>query len=269
MAKIGVIHYNWPGFSFEEFLRFAAETGYQYVELLLSDVWSPDTDNPETNAERVRKTLESYGLKVSALSAGNDFLQIEEEAIRYQVERMGMICRLARILGDETVVRAEGGIPKDGVPRQQWVDALSECFRRCIDHVEQTGVALAIDNHGYITNDYTILLAVLQQVNHPLIGTNLDTMNYRWYAHDLQVCRRIYELMAPYAKHTHLKDGTGSFKQYRGAALGDGEIDLHYALHCLKQAGYTGVYCAEYEGPEAAGGVGYAKCYLWLKANVV
>ncbi len=268
MAKIGVIHYNWPGFSFEEFLRFAAETGYQYVELQIGDVWTPDTDNPEANAERVRKLVESYGLTVSALAAGNDFLQTDEEAIRYQVERMKRICGLTRILHEEAVVRSEGGAPKESVPRQKWLDALTECFRRCLDFVDEMGVALAIDNHGYITNDYTILLALLQRLNHPLIGTNLDTMNYRWYGHDLQVCKRVYELMAPYAKHTHFKDGFGSLAEYRGAALGDGEIDLLHALECLQRAGYSGVYCAEYEGSEAAGGVGYAKCYRWLKEHV-
>lgn len=267
MAKIGVIHYNWPGFLFEEFLKFAAETGYRYVELQINDVWTPDVDNPERNAERVRKLVESYGLQVSALAAGNDFLQVDEDAIRYQVERMKRVCRLTRILHEEAVVRSEGGAPKESVPRANWLDALTECFRRCVDFVDEMQVALAIDNHGYITNDYTILLALLQRLNHPLIGTNLDTMNYRWYGHDLQVCKRIYELMAPYAKHTHFKDGFGSLVDYRGAALGDGEIDLSYALDCLKKAGYNGVYCAEYEGPQAAGGVGYAKCYRWLKEH--
>lgn len=268
MAKIGVIHYNWPGFSLEEFLKFAAETGYRYVELQINDVWTPDVDNPERNAERVRKLVESYGLQVSALAAGNDFLQVDEDAIRYQVERMKQVCRLTRILGEEAVVRSEGGAPKENIPRAKWLDALTDCFRRCLDFVDEMQVALAIDNHGYVTNDYTILLALLQRLNHPLIGTNLDTMNYRWYGHDLQVCKRIYELMAPYAKHTHFKDGFGSLADYRGAALGGGEIDLQYALDCLKKAGYNGVYCAEYEGPEAAGGVGYAKCYHWLKEHV-
>lgn len=268
MAKIGVIHYNWPGFTFAEFLKFAADTGYQYVELQLPDVWPNETDNPERNAERVRKEVESYGLKVSALAAQNDFAQLEEQAIRYQVERMERVCRLAKILNEEAVVRSEGGAPKDSVPQEKWLDALYECFRRCVEFVDELNVALAIDNHGYITNDYQLLHALLTRVNHPLIGTNLDTMNYRWYGHDLETCKRIYEIMAPYAKHTHMKDGFGSRSDYRGAELGGGEIDLLYALECLKKAGYSGVYCAEYEGPEAAGGVGYAKCYQWLKEHV-
>ena len=38
MQKLGVIHYNFPGFSLTDFLRYASETGYGYVELARGDV---------------------------------------------------------------------------------------------------------------------------------------------------------------------------------------------------------------------------------------
>jgi sugar phosphate isomerase/epimerase len=65
-----------------------------------------------------------------------------------------------------------------------------------------------------------------------------------------------------------MKDGTGSRQNYRGAALGDGEIHLDHALKCLTASGYNGAWTAEYEGPEAEGGVGYEKCYRWLQDNI-
>jgi sugar phosphate isomerase/epimerase len=268
MAKIGVIHYNFPGFSFQNFLTFVSDTGYGYVELDLTDVWGPDVENPEQNAERVKKEVESYGLKVSALSARNDFVQLDEEAIRFQVERMKRVSGLAKILHEESVIRSEGGAPKESVPQERWLDAMYACFSRCVEFAEEMNIGIAIDNHGIVTNDGDLLYALLQKVNHRLIGTNLDTMNYRWYGHDIATCNRFYEIMAPHTLHTHIKDGFGSRRDYKGAALGDGEIHLWYALTCLKRAGYSGVYCAEYEGPEAQGGVGYRKCYEWLKGNV-
>jgi sugar phosphate isomerase/epimerase len=93
-------------------------------------------------------------------------------------------------------------------------------------------------------------------------------MNYRWYGHDLDKIDHFYEILAPHVFHTHMKDGTGSRENYKGAALGEGEIHLHHALECVKKAGYDGAWTAEYEGPEAEGGVGYERCYTWLKANV-
>lgn len=268
MAKLGVIHYNFPDFSFSDFLKFAADAGYQYVELQLPDVWGKEANNPEQNAERVRREVESHGLKVSALAAHNDFVQLDPEAVRSQVERMKRVCGLAKILNEEAVIRSEGGQPKDGVPKEQWLDAMYGCFFRCVDFVESMKIGLAIDNHGVVTNDGDLLYALIQKVNCRLIGTNLDTMNYRWFGHDVATCNRFYEILAPHTLHTHFKDGFDSREKYRGAALGEGEIELQHALNCLHKAGYRGVYCAEYEGSEAQGGVGYRKCCEWLKTKV-
>lgn len=273
MTKFGVIHYNWPDFSFEEYLRCAADFGYGYVELMCGDIW-PDADLNGSHAEmraaalRVREQVEAHGLQVSALGAGNDFVQLDVSAIQFQVQRMRRVCELAGVLGEQTVVRTEGGAPKDEVAPEKWWDAMSECFSRCTPFLDELQIGLAVDNHGYITNEGAPFIAMLQKIGHPLVGANIDTMNFRWWGNDIEACNRFYEALAPHALHVHFKDGFDSRENYRGAALGEGEIDLQYALACLKKAGYNGVYTAEYEGPEAAGGVGYRQCADWLQANV-
>lgn len=264
MSKLGYIHYNWPGFSFDDFLHFAAETGAGYVELQLTDVCENYAFDEE-RAAQVRAQVESHGLKVSALAAHNDFLQADPDAVAFQVDRMKQVAALAQILCDEPILRSEGGQPKDSVPQELWGAALYECFARCTGFADEMGVTLAIDNHGIVTNDGNLLIGLLKRINHPRIGSNLDTMNFRWAANSIENCNRFYSELAPFVKHTHLKDGFGSFKDYRGAALGEGEINLQHALSCLKNANYDGVYLAEYEGPETAGGVGYRKCMEWMK----
>lgn len=268
MSKLGFIHYNWPGFSFDGFLKFAAENGAGWVELQLTDVCEGD-DFDEERAAQVRRQVESYGLKVSALAARNDFVQGDPEAVAFQVGRMQRVAQLATLLCDDPILRSEGGSPKDSVPQELWGDALYECFSRCTDFADKMGVTLAIDNHGIVTNDGDLLIALLKRVNHPRIGSNLDTMNFRWADNSIEECNRFYQELAPWVKHTHLKDGTGSFQEYRGAALGEGEIDLHHALTCLKNANYQGVYLAEYEGSESEGGEGYLKCLKWMQAHVL
>lgn len=269
MSKIGVIHYNFPGFSFEQFLAFAAESGCGYVELHLSDVWGETSPAaPERRAEEVKKLVASHGLRVSALGAHNDFVQLDAAAIESQVARMRQVCVLSKILDDEAVVRTEGGAPKDEVPEARWEDAMYECFSRCTEFVEELGAKLAIDNHGYVTNNGDLLISLLNRIDHPGIGSNLDTMNLRWFGNSLDECNRFYRTLAPRVLHTHFKDGFDGRENYRGAALGEGEIDLCYALQALRESGYNGVFCAEYEGPEPENGVGYRKCVDWLKANV-
>ena len=265
--KLGIIHYNAPGKTLAEFLKYASETGYEYVELFgTSDVLDQAPDNPERKAEEVRKEVESFGIKVSALSAGNDFVVLDEETIKAQVERMGLICKLANIVGAK-VIRTEGGGAKDSVPESRWVEAMAGCLTRCIEFAEKYDVYLAVDNHGYITNDGDLQLELFQRVNSDRVGANMDTMNYRWAGHDLKKIAHFYEIIAPYTFHTHMKDGTGSLGEYRGAALGEGEIDLAYAVKCLKDAGYDGVFCSEYEGSEPSD-IGYRKSCQWMQANL-
>jgi len=129
-------------------------------------------------------------------------------------------------------------------------------------------IKLAIDNHGVVTNDIPLLLEVIKSVDSPLVGSNLDTMNVRWYGWSVAECDEFYPQLAPHVFHTHMKDGTGSRENYQGAALGDGEIHVDYVVELLKEAGYDGVWCAEYEGPEVAEGVGYRKCLEWMQQHI-
>lgn len=265
--KIGVIHYNFPGYSFTDFLRYASETGYGYLEFFnTAMLLDPDEGTPEQKAESVRKEVESFGLKISALSANNDFIVLDEEVVKAQVERMGLVCKLANILGT-SVIRTEGGSPKDSVPKERWIEAMAGCLTRCIEAAEKNDVYLAVDNHGHVTNDGDLQLELFQKVDSDRVGANMDTMNYRWAGHSLEKIAHFYEIIAPYTFHTHMKDGTGSLGEYRGEALGEGEIDLAYAAKCLKDAGFDGVWCAEYEGREGAD-IGYRKCCEWMKANL-
>ena len=117
MPKFGLIHYNYASKSLDDFLKFTSETGFGYVELQISDVWHAETADAEKNAELVRQQVAAYGLQVSALAAGNDFVVLEEAAIRAQVKRMERIAGLAKRLGT-SILRTEGGAPKETVPEK-------------------------------------------------------------------------------------------------------------------------------------------------------
>jgi sugar phosphate isomerase/epimerase len=264
--KLGVIHYNFPQFDFDQFLDYCPGAGFGYVELQIGDVWGPGVEDPESNAEAVLRKVEARGLKVSALAAGNDFVVLDEADVRSQVERMKRCCKLARILGTN-IVRTEGGSPKPGVPEERWAEAIAGCFRRLADFAEAEDIYFAMDNHGYCTNDGDRQLAIIRAVGSRRVGVNLDTMNYRWFGHAVPTINRFYEILAEHTFHVHMKDGTGAREAYVGAALGEGEIDLKHAAKCLKDAHYDGVWCVEYEGREPTD-VGYQKCGEWVRANV-
>lgn len=264
--RFGLIHYNAPGDTLEAFLDYAAETGFDAVELQIRDLWDEEVedDDPEAHAAEARKMADARGVAIGALAAGNDFLTIDPDEVAFQVARMKRVCGLAQVLGTN-VIRAEGGWNAEKVPEDRWADALANCFRQCVPFLEEMDIYLGLDNHGKVTNDAFFQMLVLGLVGSKHVGTTMDTMNYRWMGYSLDRCNRFYELSSKRCVHLHLKDGTGSLDAYRGHILGEGEIDLAHAIRQLKAAGYDGLWCIEYEGHEADG---YAKSLRWAKINV-
>ena len=268
MSKLGVIHYPFKELSLREFLQYAARTGFGCVELRAGDVWDEQDCawDPEATAGRVRAQLDQLGLRASALSCGNDFVVLDPAEVRRQVERTERIMALARILG-APCLRMEGGGPKDCVPPGRWAEAIAGCLERVLGEAERTGIALAVDNHGTVTNAEGVLAEVFRRVESPLVGANLDTYNWRWFGHDLETVRRLWDQVIPRTLHVHLKDGVGARQGYEGRVLGEGELGVADVVARLKAAGYEGVWCAEYEGREGSR-VGYARCLQWMKANL-
>jgi len=266
MPSFGLIHYNQPDIQrLDAFFEYAASTGFDAVELFISDYWPDGEDSPESRAEEVRKKLDAARLKACAITGANDFVYLDEEHINYEVQRMARICKVAQILGTN-VVRTEGGRPKESVPEDRHVEAMAGCLKRCLDFVERNEIYLAVDNHGLITNDADLQVDLFAQVDSPFVCAALDTMNYRWAGHDLDTVGRFYQTIAPYVKHVHLKDGTGTRGNYQGKVIGDGEIDIAHAIATLKNVDFEGTWCIEYEGNE--GSVGYARCLERLKTLV-
>jgi sugar phosphate isomerase/epimerase len=267
MMKLGMIHYNAPGDTLEEFLDYAAESGFRYLELGRRDAWPKEEEAPGKQAEQVRKALDARGLAASAVQAGNDFIMLKPDGLEGEVERMRHSAELARILGTD-LLRIDAGWPRELASEAEWIGPVVEGLKRCLDWADKMNIRFALDNHGITTNYGGYQLEVLARVNSPRVGLNLDTMNYRWLGHDLGTIDRYYEMIAPYVFHVHLKDGRGARAEYKGTALGEGEIHLEHAVKCLTRAGYQGVWCAEYEGPRAESAEGYRKCLAWMKAHL-
>ena len=265
-CKIGVINYNFPDFSLEDLFIWCRKVNCEYVELQRRDVWNED-EEPEKTAENVAKTMEKYGVKVSQISSGNDFLQKTEEDFNRQVEIVKKLCKIIKIFGGNQL-RIDGGWEKEGVEEKDYKNLIIKGVKTCTEYAEKEGVYLALDNHGTVTNNYELQLEIFETIKSKNLGANLDTMNYRWYGYPVEELLKIYTAIAPYALHTHMKDGTGSRENYKGAALGEGEIPLKQAVEIIKKTGYQGVWCAEYEGPEKENGTGYGKCVNWLKNNL-
>ncbi|MFA5645234.1 MAG: sugar phosphate isomerase/epimerase family protein [Candidatus Ratteibacteria bacterium] len=264
----GVIHYNFPDFSLEQFFVFCHEQGVKYVELLASKIIVEGEDT-EKNISTFSQFLDRFGIKVSQVTACNDFLQPTEEEWNAQIAKIVEAAKIARTLGAK-LLRIDGGWEKPGVEKKDYDRLITEGLKIALEATEPYGVKFALDNHGMVTNDYLYQLDLFSRIDSERLGANLDTMNYRVFGYSVEKLPEIYHAIAPYTFHTHLKDGSGRRKVegYRGAVLGKGEIPLDLVLDELAAVGYEGVLCAEYEGEELKDGIGYAQCVEWIKTKL-
>ncbi|MCM8767017.1 MAG: sugar phosphate isomerase/epimerase [Candidatus Omnitrophica bacterium] len=250
MEKIGVIAYNFSFKSIEDIFKWCKENFVEYVEISINDL------------EEAKKLIKKYNVNVSQVSARNDFVQKTKEDLLNQVKKIGELCKNIKEI-DCNLIRIDGGWPKEEVDSKNYKNLIIEGIKRSVEIAEKENVYLALDNHGLLTNDYEFQLEIFNKINSNFLGANLDTMNYRWYGYPVEKLIEIYKLIAPYALHTHIKDGVGSRENYVGKVLGQGEVPIVDAIKILKDNNYKGVLCIEYEGKDKE--IGYKKCVEFLK----
>lgn len=249
MEKIGVIFYNFSFQNLEDFFKWCVENGVEYAEIY------------NKYLEDAKRLISRYDVKISQVTAGNDFVQKTKEDFEKQVKMVGELCKKIKDVGCNQI-RIDGGWPKEGVESSKYKEMILEGVKRVVEFAERENVYLALDNHGIITNDYQFQIEIFEKVKSKYLGANLDTMNYRWFGYPVEKLTEIYKLIAPYTLHTHLKDGIGTRENYVGKVLGEGEIPVIEAIKILKENNYKGVWCIECEDKNKE--IAYKKCVEFL-----
>jgi sugar phosphate isomerase/epimerase len=253
VKKIGVYH-NFPFEKIEDLFKWCKENGVEYIEIRRAQA--------EDKIKEIEEGIIKYGIKISQVGAENDFIQKTREEFLNQVEIVKKTAEIAKEIGCNQL-RIDGGVPKEGVEEKEYKKLIIEGLKRVIEYCEREKIYLAFDNHGVITNDYTLQLEIFEKIKSKYLGANLDTMNYRWYGYPVEKLTEIYRLIAPYTIHTHIKDGIGTKENYQRKVLGEGEIPIVEAIKILNENNYKGVWCIEYEGENKE--IGYKKCVEFLK----
>lgn len=155
------------------------------------------------------------------------------------------------------------------LPFGERVTIFADGLSAALERTTGSKVALGIENHGYQGNNLAFLLNVFQRVNSPRLGVTLDTGNFYWRGYPLSEVYGILKILAPYAKHTHLKNirypecvredirEAGWKYGVYVAPLDEGDIEHAHVVQLLSEAGYAGDLCIEdeslghYDTPEA------------------
>jgi sugar phosphate isomerase/epimerase len=143
------------------------------------------------------------------------------------------------VLGAPTL-RVFAGYTRQGQTEAEAFQNVVDCLQECAALAFERGVLLALENHGGLTATAEGTLRLLEAVNSPAVGLNLDFGNFTGDVYDQFIA------CAPYAVATHAK------VHFRAE---DGEqvpVDYWEARQILERAGYRGFLAIEYEDAEPA-----------------
>jgi sugar phosphate isomerase/epimerase len=242
--KLGYGSYAMPEVSLWEALPRLAELGYETFELCVEDRW-PTAPGKLTgeDRERLRGLLADLRLELPALMLFVNLLAPAGEELERQEGRFRAACALARDLapGATPVIASTlGACPLS------WEEALPLARERAARFAELAaaeGCPLALEPHvGALLNSPERVLALMEGVHSPWLGINFDISHFAVAGYDRAETIR---LLAPYAFHTHVKDGRMEDGQVRFLLPGEGDFDYPAYFREMAAAGWTGSVTAE------------------------
>lgn len=267
--KLSVTSYSFGHYQNEDELGLlgiidkTAEMGFDGIEYALI---KPLDAYPADFPERIRERAAACGVEVVALCVGADFINGSAGKPEDEVEHIKRMVDIAARMG---APRMRHDISRGFSGRKYCLgydDALKICVpavRAITEYAEQFGIETMTENHGFFSQDAARVEKLINEVAHPNFGALVDVGNFM--CADEEPTRSV-GLLAPYARHVHVKDfflkagdqpdpGAGWFRTragnfLRGTIIGHGDAHVAQSIFLLKKAGYDGYMTVEFEGME-------------------
>ena len=197
------------------------------------------------------RELDARGLKLSDLGASARMHEADpvkraaqlDEGRRFIDLAHRLRCPYVRVFGDQ--------VPA-GEQKAVTVARVIDGLRTLGEHARGSGVGVLIESHGDFTDSPTLLEL--------LKGAAMDNVALVWDAHHTFVSgkeppAKTYETLAPYVRHTHLKDSRPIPSRAEGpegdgvryVLTGEGTVPVRETVRLLVRGGYKGYYGFEWE----------------------
>ena len=213
-----------------------AQIGYDALELNVGDAWPTAPDKLDADArKRLREALQSAGFPSPVLM--HLFGPCAHDGdVEDKIRVLAETCRLAGDLHfddrPKVVTTTLGNRPGAwDETRDAFADALQPYAQVAEDH----GVILALEAHAgqeFDTPEKAVWLVAA--VDRSSVRLNFDHSHFHVIGLEIEHC---VELCAPYAVHTHLKDGRMVDGKVRYSLPGDGDLDLVRYFRAVSGAG--------------------------------
>ncbi len=238
------------GYSYKQFLDKPGKSGEMSLFDLVDLCAELGLDGVEPTSYYFLKTDDEfiYALKRKIILAGlvntgmpirTNFAFPDGEAFDNELKQLKGWVDVAAKLGAPNMRVFAGGANKD-LSREAAFPQIIKGLKAGCAYAATKGVFLAIENHGYQTETADDVIRIIEAVDHPWMGANLDTGNF-----SSQPYENVRKL-APYAVVAQFKTlVAGAGPKERQPA------DYARLFQILRDVKYRGFVALEYEGTDA------------------
>lgn len=243
--KLAFSSLSCPSCTVDEIIQFALKYGFQGVELRTVqstiDLWDLEDFSMEALPE-TRRRFENAGLEVVVVGTSISFAKEEPGWRSRQLELLEKFCVIAQGLGCP-YLRVFGGPIPSGSTYEAVLERDIDGYRQAVETAASYGVTLLFETHDDFSTS-AALLPLLEAVG-SRAGVIWDILHpYRFGEPMETTCQNLL----PYLRHVHVKDSS----RYSGEGFdiilpGQGTVPIREALSLLKDCGYEGYLCFEWE----------------------
>lgn len=213
----------------------------------------------DANPHDLKRMFAERGLTITSYCAHADLLD-PAAPWRYGTHEIIKAVRSAAAIGVPHVVTTEGEPVTpfgQSLDTKESVAVIREKLWEPLRMAEDHGVKILLEPHGPVTGTIDGTSALLDAMNSPALGLNLDTGN-SWLAGTDPV--EYVKTFGSLIEHVHWKDLSAAWEAKRGEvfgcgmadiALGQGVIDIEGAFRALEATGFDGYSTLEVGGDEA------------------
>ncbi|MFN4260016.1 MAG: sugar phosphate isomerase/epimerase family protein [Gemmataceae bacterium] len=274
--QIGFVTAILPELTFKEVLEFAAEEGFDCVEVMC---WPPGgadrryggvvhidvTHFTSEYAEEIRDLVRTHGVTISALGYYPNPLDPQPAQRRVAEEHLRKVIDAAPRLGVDTVTTFIGRDPAKTV-EDNW-PTFQTIWPALVQHAESRGIKIALENCPMLfSNDEwpggknlvvspAIWRTIFQEIPSKNLGLNFDPSHLVWQHIDYLRCLREF---AQRIYHVHAKDtridpdrlyerGILGLGWHTPKIPGFGDVEWGQFFSVLSDTGYRGPVCIEVE----------------------
>jgi len=256
--------YGYRFLSLEGALDRIAKLGFKAVDIMATRPHLLSTDYDSEDVKKIRNSLHSLDLKVSAITAfdGHPHWHLSAANKRHRedtVNHVKLCIELAHTLGSK-VVQVITGMPvlQDISFMKAWQYA-KESLKECAMYARKYNIYVALEGEeNNVVRTSQDVHRMIEEVNHPNLKALLEVGHANMMATDDPICA--IETLKGDIVHCHVHDNNGVSDEH--GVPGDGTVYWEGVLRKLVEVEYDGYLALELLVANPDGGAIRGKKYL-------